>query len=340
MNISQGAIITVTQNETICAGQLPYQWNGFSLVSGGDAIAQHTTASLLTGCDSITTLNLTIIPSPTLIDMDTAGCGSVMFEGQIYYNATVLKDTLKTQYGCDSICRRINIAVYPSQIVYKTIDTFGCGQLTFEGINYRESTTLNNHYTGIHGCDSLDRTVHISIEDFKLNLTFDPAEPYSGEIIHFVTEANTDYSIESWQPLSLFKEQHFKEQNIIARLPSTVIVTGKSANGCTDSATISYPVLPLQYNVFIPNSFTPNGDGLNDYFFPLFYMKRAYRINRLQIFDRWGKSIYNSTGNGIKWNGNYLNGSPADAGTYHYLIVVKFVDGKEEAFKGDITLIR
>jgi gliding motility-associated-like protein len=118
------------------------------------------------------------------------------------------------------------------------------------------------------------------------------------------------------------------------------VVTGKSTNGCIDSVTVVYTVLPLQYGVFIPNSFTPNGDGLNDYFLPRFYMKRAYNINRLQILDRWGKSIYNSTGNDIKWDGNYLNGSPADVGTYHYLIVVKFIDGKEKVFKGDITLIR
>jgi gliding motility-associated-like protein len=341
MNINQGAVPTIiTKNETICAGQLPYLWNGFNLTTGGNAIVQYTTASLSTGCDSTTILNLTVTPASALIDLDTEGCGSVIFEGNIYHNSTILKDTLRTSFGCDSICRRVNIIVHANTVIHKTIDTFGCGQLTFEGISYPESTTLNNHYTSIHGCDSMDRTVHINIEDFKLKLTVDPAEPYAGEIIHFRTEANMDYNIESWQPLSLFKEQHFKEQIIMATLPSTIVVTGKSMNGCIDSATITYPVLPLQYGVFIPNSFTPNGDGLNDYFFPRFYMKRAYNISRFQVVDRWGKSIYNSTGNDIKWGGNYLDGAPADAGTYHYLIVVKFADGKEEVFKGDVTLIR
>lgn len=340
MDVSQSTPILITKNETICAGQLPYQWNGFSLTTGGDTITQYTTPSLLTGCDSTTVLNLIVIPAPTLINVDTGGCGSVTFEGQTYYNTTTLKDTLKTQHGCDSICRRVNIVVHSSQIVYKTIDTFGCGQLTFEGITYQESTTLNNRYTSIYGCDSLDRTVHISIEDFKLNLTIDPAEPYVGEVIHFRTEANTDYNIESWQPFSQFKEQHFKEQNVVAGLSSTVVVTGKSKNDCIDSTSITYTVMPLQHDVFIPNAFTPNGDGLNDCFLPRFYMKRAYNISRLQIFDRWGESIYNSTGNGTKWDGNYLNGSPADMGTYHYLIMVKFVDGKEQVFKGDLILTR
>jgi gliding motility-associated-like protein len=340
MNINQGDTIMITKNETVCTGQLPYQWNGFSLVTGGNAIAQYTTASLLTGCDSTTLLNLMVVPFPTLIDVDTAGCGSVIFEGHVYHTTTILKDTLKTQYGCDSVCRKVNIIVHPNEVVYKTIDTFSCGQLTFEGVTYYDSKTLNNHYTSIYGCDSLDRVVHISIEDFDLKLTVDPAVLYTGEIIHFKTEANMDYNIESWQPLSLFKEQHFKEQNIIATLPSAVVVTVKSTNGCIDSARITYSVLPLQYNVFIPNSFSPNGDGLNDYFLPRLYMKRAYTISRLQIFDRWGKAIYNSTGNDIKWDGKYLNGAAADIGTYHYLIVVKFVDGREQVFKGDIILIR
>lgn len=340
MNISQSAAVTVTQNETICAGQLPYLWNNFNLTSGGSSVAQYTTASLSTGCDSTTILNLVVTPPPSLVDIDTAGCGSVIFEGNIYHNSTELRDTLQTTSGCDSICRRINIIIHSDNVVHKTIDTFGCGELTFEGTTYSESTTLNNHYVSIYGCDSMDRTVHISIEDFELNLTMDPAEPYTGELIHFRTEANMDYSIESWQPFPLFKEQHFKEQNIIARLPSTVMATGKSINGCIDSAVITYAVLPLQYGVFIPNSFTPNGDGLNDHFLPRFYMKRAYNISRLQIVDRWGKSIYNSTGNDVQWNGNYLNGVPAEPGTYHYFIAVKFIDGNEKVFKGDIMLIR
>ncbi|WP_212003795.1 MBG domain-containing protein [Chitinophaga sp. HK235] len=51
---------TAVENITICNSQLPYTWNGQSITAGGNAIATYTTASLLNGCDSTTTLNLTV----------------------------------------------------------------------------------------------------------------------------------------------------------------------------------------------------------------------------------------------------------------------------------------
>lgn len=69
-------------------------------------------------------------------------------------------------------------------------------------------------------------------------------------------------------------------------------------------------------------------------------MKRAYVISRFQVVDRWGASLYNSTGNDVQWNGRYPNGVPAETGIYHYFITIRFPDGKEEAFKGDVTLMR
>jgi gliding motility-associated-like protein len=58
--------ITATANITICASQLPYTWNGQTITAGGSAAATYTAPSLVTGCDSTTTLNLTVNALPAI----------------------------------------------------------------------------------------------------------------------------------------------------------------------------------------------------------------------------------------------------------------------------------
>jgi hypothetical protein len=67
LNLTVNPLITVTKNLTICQSQIPYNWNGFILNAGGTAVAVHHTPSLVTGCDSATTLNLTVNPSPATV---------------------------------------------------------------------------------------------------------------------------------------------------------------------------------------------------------------------------------------------------------------------------------
>lgn len=66
LNLTVKPLSTGTANLTICQNQLPYTWNGVVVNSGGTAVATYVTPSLLTGCDSTTTLNLTVNPNPVL----------------------------------------------------------------------------------------------------------------------------------------------------------------------------------------------------------------------------------------------------------------------------------
>jgi len=89
----------------------------------------------------------------------------------------------------------------------------------------------------------------------------------------------------------------------------------------------------------VPNIFTPNGDGVNDYF-----IIHATNLTEIQciIFDRWGAEMYNVTtdkGN-IQWDGKTKGGKDAPAGTYFYTIKAKGKDDKTYEKQGYITLIR
>jgi gliding motility-associated-like protein len=91
-------------------------------------------------------------------------------------------------------------------------------------------------------------------------------------------------------------------------------------------------------DLFIPNVFSPNGDGRNDNYE---FNAEGYANFHLIIFDRWGLKIFESTDNSIKWNGQINNsGSNAPDGTYYYIFNSIDPNGQPYANHGFLTLIR
>ena len=105
--------------------------------------------------------------------------------------------------------------------------------------------------------------------------------------------------------------------------------------GCSDTTNGVVIIEPFNA-LFIPNSFTPNNDDLNDTFKPVIpYYKTAF----MQIFNRWGALLYSTEDIQNGWNGTYKNARlPNDV--YIYKISVEFLDGKTENKNGTVTLIR
>ncbi|HMN33618.1 MAG TPA: CotH kinase family protein [Chitinophagaceae bacterium] len=93
----------------------------------------------------------------------------------------------------------------------------------------------------------------------------------------------------------------------------------------------------VKETVFIPNAFTPNGDGNNDEF-KIKVGKDVLGV-KMEIYDRWGKLVF--TSNEIKkgWNGKY-NNIDAEIGTYQYFVRVRLRDKSIKTYKGDFTLLR
>lgn len=88
--------------------------------------------------------------------------------------------------------------------------------------------------------------------------------------------------------------------------------------------------------LFFPNVFTPNKDGINDYFGGFGTGISEYELH---IYDRWGNLIFTSTNLQNKWNGMY-KASFSDVGTYFYYAKAKCENKKEMTLKGDILLLR
>lgn len=114
-----------------------------------------------------------------------------------------------------------------------------------------------------------------------------------------------------------------------------VVLTGYGPDGCPDTAVRDVYVTP---EIYIPNVFTPNGDGDNDVFYFTIQGALCFHAN---IYNRWGQLIYelNSTAQG--WPGIIRQtGNPAADGTYYYIL--NYCDYKNVAHQldGFITLIR
>lgn len=106
------------------------------------------------------------------------------------------------------------------------------------------------------------------------------------------------------------------------------------ANGCpaTDSALIK---IILKNNFYIPNAFTPNGDGNNDDFYIL--AQRGVEVLEFQVFNRIGEKVHEAL---YAWDGTY-KGKPAPAGTYvYYLKLALFGEQQSISRKGSVVLIR
>jgi gliding motility-associated-like protein len=127
--------------------------------------------------------------------------------------------------------------------------------------------------------------------------------------------------------------------NSVGTYVVTLIVTDN--NGCTDTISDTIRVKDI-FTIYIPNAFTPDGNGDNDYFFPQgVYWDPDYF--EMDIFDRWGNLIYHTNTIGDKWNGTVNNSGKLDdvvIDVYVYVIRVKEMEGPKHEYIGRVTLIR
>jgi len=135
----------------------------------------------------------------------------------------------------------------------------------------------------------------------------------------------------------------------------------QSCTDCTGtingSATIDYcgvcnePNSPLfnqscadQNRVYIPNAFSPNDDGFNDFFQVYAANGIVKEIKKYFIFDRWGEQVYGQENFTLDastkwWNGDF-NGKKLQMGVFVYYIEVEYFFGENIKYQGDISLVK
>ena len=109
-----------------------------------------------------------------------------------------------------------------------------------------------------------------------------------------------------------------------------------SSGPCSDTAYATI-VINDGLSLEIPNVFTPNGDGTNDFFS---IKSTGIKEISLQIFNRWGEKLYEFTGPKAAWDGINTNGGKVTDGSYFYFVKAIGYDDKEIEKHGTVNLFR
>lgn len=125
--------------------------------------------------------------------------------------------------------------------------------------------------------------------------------------------------------------------SIIPPVSGTYILTATNYCGTrVENVEIIYE--KCEFTLFVPNSFTPNNDGVNDVWFPVF---DELDVIEITIFDRWGETIFQGNKQHFFWTGNVREGDYyAPNGIYSYKILYKSQFGDDEIIYGHINLLR
>ena len=112
------------------------------------------------------------------------------------------------------------------------------------------------------------------------------------------------------------------------------VVAYKNGNNGVTSTSNTTEVVPYM-SIYIPNSFTPNGDGLNDTFGAY---GEAIREFKMQVYNRWGQMIFESNNVSNQWDGTHL-GEKVPQGSYVYKVIAKGVVGKQTTKDGTVNIV-
>jgi gliding motility-associated-like protein len=189
------------------------------------------------------------------------------------------------------------------------------------------------------GCKSLPSydTVDVhTMPDASFKVTTRPGMLCMEDSVLFTANTNNYNYAYEWAPAHFFS--NINQPVIWGRVEqekSIITLTVTDPFGCIASNSVEIdPATCCTVN--FPNAFSPDGDGVNDFFKPIFAGYHRFHIFR--IANRWGQTVYETTNDKMNWDGTY-NGVPQDIGVYYYYI--KFdCGGNTMEQTGDVTLIR
>lgn len=278
------------------------------------------TDSLLTylGCDSIVTLDLTIVPDSDIqanFTVEPPICAGVN-DGRMALDS-VWNAALPYTYRLDGELTSSELSnLAPGAYLWLIEDRFGC---TLE-------TTITLPEPPLFEVDlGADQTLELGEW-----ATIAPLSNQAIEIHNWTgaEEANcaSDCPILAWTPTA----------------STTVQLNAFSGNNCLAVDSVFIEVIKNR-KVYIPNSFTPNFDGVNDYFTVFGDEPNVVAIESLLVFDRWGGLVFSSLNvlpgeETTGWDG-LSGGKKLPVGVYTYLAQVRFLDNEQITYSGSVLLL-
>lgn len=359
------------------SGYTDYQWSpaynlqsqgGEALVSPGTTTTYTITAERRPGCTVTRSVVVTALSAPYIsLGNDTSICSGdtllldagALFSSYQWSTGATGEKIYITQSGVYSVAGLYNngctskdtfqlVSLYkiakpsPGQDSVLCLGTdktlnAGAGYASYLWSNGSTGPSIEISQTGIywvtvtddHGCQAADTANILTTAAPPAGfLPQDTTICQYGDLVISTLEPFVSYS---WSDLS-------SGPSLTVKQPGTYWVTVTDVNGCVGKDSISIIGKQCLLGLFVPNAFTPNGDGHNDRFKPLYYGNAAQFY--FAVFNRWGQKVFESqspTSDG--WDGT-INGAPSPAGTYVWVCRYQPSGQPAAMEKGTVILVR
>ncbi|CAM1341343.1 T9SS type B sorting domain-containing protein [Tenacibaculum aestuarii] len=263
---------------------------------------------------------------------DEAGCNPATPITLTTQEPVDLQLTVDFAYTCEvgSVIKAIVDDKYKNSMSYTLYDGNGNPIATNnEGEFFDTPAGIGYYVAATHtttGCNESSMSTPISIEDIQpLTMTIDDS-------VKNTLIANPEDGLPPYE-YSVDGGDFGPDNEFTILQTKDYTITVRDARGCEVTLTVRGEYI----SIFVPNLFTPDGDGINDYWYPR--EVEDYHDIKVFIYDRYARQIINFKGVVEGWDGNY-DGKPLPSGDYWYTIYFKELSGQEKKIMGHFTLYR
>ncbi len=186
------------------------------------------------------------------------------------------------------------------------------------------------------GCE-MTVTIPIIVSDPSVTIVTDPADGINqGEDVTVTAQTNVDGPIFIWNT-----GETNGDFDVTLMETTDFAVTVTDMFGCTATDMTTVTVTPASCDgagIFLPNSFSPNSDGVNDV---LFVRSNAIQTLEFTIFDRWGREVFRTQNIDEGWNGRWQNtGDELPSDAYGYWLMATCTNGETFQDQGNVSILR
>jgi gliding motility-associated-like protein len=280
---------------------------------------------------------------------DTSAIATVRYVNVPFPAATHDPPNANICYG-DSIKLNANITIGTSYTWSPTITLWGRGNGIVNTLPQALQVTAKplattNYVLSVlnAGCpNALNDTFHIVVASPIFVSAGNDTSVVVGQVLQLnATSSDPAANIFTWTPATGLSATNIHNPRATLRAENAASVTYivKAANlaGCYGTDNIKVKVFLTEPDIFVPNAFSPNGDGRNDVIRPI--PVGIVQLTAFRVYNRWGQLVFSTTEINKGWDGN-LAGKPQASGTFVYVAQGIDFNGKVLSKKGTVILVR
>ena len=208
-----------------------------------------------------------------------------------------------------------------------------------------KDTLMNYMVIGKDNNNCFSDTSYVKIKAYpipKMEIRQDEIVINAGSTVKLAANNSADVTKWKWTPAKYLDNTSIAEPTMTAKESITYVCVASNQGNCVTRDEVKITVVCNNGNIFVPNTFSPNGDGNNDIFYPR--GKGVYTIKSFRVFSRWGELVFEKTNfqaNDINsgWDGTF-RGQKLAADAYVYSLEIMCDNNTVVPTKGSVTLIR